>query len=228
MLFASLKNTSVMRKNSDYLKKKVVWVLKSTTCLYSDVWGDVLQMWLSCAPVPHSCCSHHQDLNWCSSTCTPLCHCIGGRQPAASSAVEQEHGEGVFECQTNSELLNRRTTGQTSYMSPVTAKSPVTAARSVTRQWQSFSHAALESFMACGQAGLGWATLSAALRSSCGIGCRRDTLGWDKHHTSALLSRLLSGLRKEQSRWLKVEAFQNSARTQHFAVTQHTVCLFDV
>lgn len=42
------------------------------------------------APVPHSCCSHHQDLNGCISTCMALCHCAGGKHsqlPALCSSV---------------------------------------------------------------------------------------------------------------------------------------------
>lgn len=90
----------------------------------------------------------------------------------------------------------RRTTGQTSYMSPVTAKSPVTAAEAVTRQWQSFSHAALngwQSFMVCGQAGLGWATLKVLLWEVPVAQGAEGTYseGWDKHHMDGTRSNTL-------------------------------------
>lgn len=127
-------------------------------------------------------------------------------------------------------VKQRRTTGQTSYMSPVTAKSPITAAESVTRQWQSFSHAALDgwqSFMACGQAGSGWAALSAALRSSCSTGSRRD-LHFRVRQTSHICAIVKMIVRPKKGTEQVVEGRSFAKQCENPALCWHPVCLFDV
>lgn len=106
-------------------------------------------------------------------------------------------------------------------------QSPVTDAGSVTRQWQSVPHGALESFMACGQAGLGWATLSAALRSSCGAGSRRD-LHFGVRQTSHFcpIVKMIIWPKEETEQVVEGRSFAKQCKNPAFAVTQHTVLVW--